>query len=75
MQNTTILGDWQDYPPPTDTSLILADPVYDSPQVNQIIETAIAREIPAIVFCSVSELYRLEYIPDQTGFWVKPVST
>lgn len=70
-----IIGDYREVPRPSDITLMVADPVYDAPMVNEIIDLAFEIGCPAVVFSSVEDLYRLKRKPDQTAFWLKQPST
>lgn len=76
MFNEFIIGDYkkvlEDFTM-KDVGLVLADPVYGTPMVREVID--FCQSIPAIVFCSVNDLYELGRTPEQTCFWCKPSST
>ena len=73
--NKFVIGDFRDHPAPEDTSLIIADPVYGTGDIDEIIDKALARKIPACVFMYPEDLCNLRYKPDQICHWIKPVST
>jgi hypothetical protein len=73
-KNTFVVGSFQDNPPPPDTSLIIADPVYGTAKVNDIVDLAITRLIPSIIFCLPEDACTVESRPSQVCFWMKPIS-
>lgn len=65
-------GDFRNFPPENDVSLIIADPVYGNhPDMNAIL--AFAR--PTVMFMYAEDLRGLDRDPDQVLFWLKPEST
>lgn len=80
MQETTsihtfVKGRWQDNLPPAETSLMIADPVYGTDNVGQLVSLAVKRSIPSCIFMMPEEVWNLPHKPDQLLHWVKPVST
>lgn len=73
--NTFITGDYIDYLAPEETSLVIADPVYETNQKNIVAEYCIQNSIPVIIFMFPGEVFDLNYKPDQLCHWIKPVST
>jgi hypothetical protein len=76
MSNTWIHDDYRNVSIPKDTSLVIADPVYDSSMVNDLWKL-FTMELykPTILFMYPKDLVRLPTVPDQICFWIKPVST
>lgn len=68
-------GDFRVNPPPADTTLMIADPVYNTKMVHDIIDLAISRNMPSCIFMYPEDLVGLTNRPHQLGYWVKPVST
>ena len=74
--NQLITADYKSMEPLTlDIGLVIADPVYDTPMVQEIVDLIHMLDVPGIVFCSVLDLYELRNAPEQTCFWVKSSST
>ena len=75
VSNVWVCGRWEDNPPPIDTSLMIADPVYGAKMVREIVEMGLQMGFPSLVFMWPSDLIGLPVVPDQILHWVKPVST
>lgn len=73
--NKWITGDWKENLPPSNTTLMIADPVYGTEMVNEIHRLGIENNIPSIVFMWPEDIHNLTYSPQQICFWTKPVST
>ena len=73
VSNVWVCGKWEDHTPPSDTSLMIADPVYGTGMVNEIVK--MGNVFPSLVFMWPSDLVGLSVVPDQILHWVKPVST
>lgn len=73
--NVFIEGRWQDNPPPPDTILIIADPVYDSPEVVDVAAMVHDSGIPGCVFMYPLDVFDLQHKPHQLLHWIKPEST
>ncbi len=69
--NNIIKGDFHNFPPPTGTTLILADPLYDKTTDYQDI---LAYDLPTILFGYTNIIKHLPK-PDDIAYWIKPVST
>lgn len=73
--NTFIRGRWQDNLPPPDATLMIADPVYGSQDVADLVILATQRHLPACIFMWPDDVWNLPAKPEQLLHWVKPVST
>lgn len=73
--NNFIIGNYKDITLPKDISLVIADPVYDTSMVNDIVELIFKLNVPGIVFSSINDLYNFKRKPEQTCFWMKQPST
>lgn len=75
MENTFIQGDFRDNPPPDGTTLMIADPVYSTKMVYDVVDLAVSRKLPSCIFMYADDLVGMRHKPHQIGYWVKPVST
>lgn len=73
--NVKIHGKWQDNLPGSDVSLIIADPVYLTQSVNDVVRLIHTSRRPGIVFMDTFDLLTLAHRPNQICHWVKPIST
>jgi len=74
-RNVIVRGRWQDNLPPPGTCLMVADPVYGSPDTHELIRLAVSSGMPSLVFMMPEDVWGLPFKPDQLAHWVKPVST
>jgi len=70
-----IVGDWREHLPDKTVSLMIADPVYGSADVYNLVKLAVERKIPSCIFMWPDDVFGLPYKPEQLCHWVKPVST
>jgi len=75
MSNIRIHGRWEDNLPTKDISLIIADPVYRTQSVHDVVAMVKLTGIPSVVFMDVLDLLDLEHKPSQICHWIKPIST
>ena len=68
--NRFVHGDFRLYPPPANTSLIVADPVYDDLSMYRDL---LAFKLPTILFMYSETLCDLPK-PDDKAYWIKPIS-
>lgn len=73
--NKKVIGRWQDNPPPSDTSLMIADPPYEMEIINELVYEIVFENIPSIMFMYPENICTLPRIPHQICHWVKPIST
>jgi hypothetical protein len=70
-----ILGKFQDNPPPQNTTLMIADPVYSTTDIGKLVKIAVESKIPSLIFMYPEDVWGLPYKPDQILHWLKPEST
>ena len=70
-----VRGRWQDNPPPEGTVLMIADPVYGTDDVKDLVKLAVERHLPSCIFMWPDDVWGLPHKPDQLLHWLKPVST
>jgi hypothetical protein len=70
-----ILGKFQDNPPPINTTLMIADPVYSTKDIDELVKIAVEKKIPSVIFMYPEDIWNLPYKPNQILHWIKPEST
>jgi hypothetical protein len=75
MTNIFVVGRWQDNLPLADASLMIADPVYGTQDVRDLVSFAVERKLPSCIFMWPDDVWGLPHKPEQLLHWVKPVST
>lgn len=68
-------GKWQENLPPNDTSLMIADPVYGSEDIKDLVNCVTKRKIPSCIFMWPDDIQGLPVKPHQILHWIKPEST
>ena len=75
IEHVFVKGRWQDNPPPSGTSLMIADPPYGTQDVKDLVSVAVARGLPSCIFMWPDDVWDLPCKPEQLLHWVKTVST
>jgi hypothetical protein len=73
--NVFFLGRWQDNLPTKEVTLMIADPVYGSEDVRDLVSMAVEKDIPSIIFMWPDDVWNLPFKPEQLLHWIKPEST